>query len=214
MQQVAVHFRRLESDSANLLEALEAKDRLEALCAALKAKADALEGVTVSASVAEPETDVIARASAQQLFASLFPKPTLEAILYGFAMLYADRLEVLDSAYASARESVDFRQTAKAFDLLQKLVTEYWEAMQAGKGDVVAKAAFGIDAYAAKEGNSLTNFGRKLRTFCFRGSPVLMERHLKIGTADNATDTLRIHFEWINECGKIVIGHCGPHLDF
>jgi hypothetical protein len=41
-----------------------------------------------------------------------------------------------------------------------------------------------------------------------------MEKHLKIGTADNAADTLRIHFDWVAEEARIVVGYCGKHLDF
>jgi hypothetical protein len=41
-----------------------------------------------------------------------------------------------------------------------------------------------------------------------------MEKHLKIGSAENAADTLRIHFEWVAEDKLIVVGYCGAHLNF
>jgi hypothetical protein len=38
--------------------------------------------------------------------------------------------------------------------------------------------------------------------------------HLRIGTKDSIADTLRVHFRWFADEQKIVIGHCGKHLNF
>jgi hypothetical protein len=40
-----------------------------------------------------------------------------------------------------------------------------------------------------------------------------MIRHLRFGIKDNVYDTFRLHFHWDAEDKKIVIGHCGAHLD-
>jgi hypothetical protein len=40
-----------------------------------------------------------------------------------------------------------------------------------------------------------------------------MMKHLKIGVKDSVAETLRIHFEWDDGDRKIIIGHCGSHLD-
>lgn len=130
--------------------------------------------------------------------------------------LYGERVVVLESAAQAARESdrKGFRFGAKGFELLQKLVVEYWETLAAGQGDQQAKAIFGAKAYAAAESSALSGDGRRRRTFVFRGRPMVMEKHLKQGVKDSSAETLRIHFEWIAEDKKIVIGHCGKHLDF
>ncbi len=86
--------------------------------------------------------------------------------------------------------------------------------MKDGKGDVTGRTVFGTDTYAAKESSRLSNGGTQKRTFVYGDDAILMEKHLKIGTADNATDTLRIHFEWLANEERLVIGHCGRHLDF
>jgi hypothetical protein len=39
-----------------------------------------------------------------------------------------------------------------------------------------------------------------------------MLRHLKIGVGDDLTKTIRVHFHWDADREKIVIGHCGEHL--
>ena len=41
-----------------------------------------------------------------------------------------------------------------------------------------------------------------------------MLKHLKIGIKDSLSETLRVHFEWLADEKRIVIGHCGGHLPF
>ena len=92
-------------------------------------------------------------------------------------------------------------------------MTEYWEALHRSKGDNEARAIFG-EAFASNEGNNLTKEAIQKRTFVYKGVEVVMLRHLKIGVKDSITETLQIHFYWDAEDQKIVIGHCGKHLDF
>lgn len=142
--------------------------------------------------------------------------PSLQQVIDLTATLYADRLIFLDTARASAKESDrgGFRLGAKAYELLHKLATEYWQHLADGKSDQQAKAVFGQNAYAAKEASVLSNDGKRRRTFSYRGRDILMEKHLKHGVKDSLAETLRVHFEWLAGEKKIVIGHCGKHLDF
>lgn len=128
---------------------------------------------------------------------------------------FPDRLVVLETAHASARKSDTFLYNARAFDLLLKLATSYWEALIAGSGDAEARAIFGQTTFAARESESVekNKRARRLRTFTYKESPVTMWSHLKIGVKDSAAETLRIHFHWDAVDQKLVIGHCGPHLD-
>lgn len=142
--------------------------------------------------------------------------PSLGQSLDLVKALYGDRVVVLETAFESAEESdrSGFRHGSKAFELLTKLVTEYWEALADGKGDQQAKAVFGQNAYSANETSVISKEGRRRRTFSYRGRDFLMEKHLKHGVKDSLAETLRVHFEWLSDEGKIVIGHCGKHLDF
>lgn len=132
------------------------------------------------------------------------------------ATLYSDRIVFLENAYSSAKESDrgGFRQGARAFELLQKLATEYWQQLADGKSDQHAKAVFGQNSYAANEASALSNDGKHRRTFNYRGRDFLMEKHLKYGVKDSLAETLRVHFEWLAHEKKIIVGHCGKHLDF
>lgn len=143
-------------------------------------------------------------------------KPTLQQVVDLMSTLFPDRLVILETATASARESDrnGFKLGEKACELLHTLATDYWQALVDGMGDQHAKAVFGQNAFAANEADSLSNDGKRLRTFTYRGRDFVMEKHLKHGVKDSKAETLRIHFEWIPSEKKLVIGHCGKHLNF
>lgn len=128
--------------------------------------------------------------------------------------LFPNRIEVLESAWKSADESKMFKENKKVFDLLWKLATEYWLALVNGKSDAEARSVFG-NSYSAKESESVENNkrARQLRTFQYKGQEIKMMKHLKIGNKRSLSETIRIHFEWNSSNKKIIIGHCGPHLD-
>jgi hypothetical protein len=143
--------------------------------------------------------------------------PTLEQALEYLQDAFPSRVEVLPSAFKSAREAVGFKFKDRAWDLQIKLVTEYWDLMANGDGgDAKARGVFG-NAYSAQEAAlaSTSDRGVRLRTFMYRGEPVTMVRHLRIGVKeDSLAETWRLHFHWDGERKKIVIGHSGKHLDF
>jgi hypothetical protein len=153
--------------------------------------------------------------SLAEAFAGAFAgKATPEQSLAVVATLFPERLVVLESAWNSAKESASFRHGEKAFELLWKLANAYWTALDSGAPDSQARQCFG-NAYAAKESESVMNNrrARRLRTFSYKGADLAMMRHLKIGVKDSITETLRIHFEWDADDRRLVLGHCGPHLD-
>lgn len=142
--------------------------------------------------------------------------PELQEVIDVVESLYGDRIVFLENSRSSAKESdrAGFRQGAKAFELLTKLATDYWQCLAEGKSDQQAKAVFGQTAYSPNEGQALSLSGKRRRTFNYRGRDYLMERHLKHGAKDSAAVTLRVHFEWLASENKIIVGHCGKHLDF
>jgi len=151
--------------------------------------------------------------SPDEIFSVFEGDPSLETALRITSAMFPDRVVVLDSAIESARDSYAFRHRRKAFELLWSLSTTYWSALSEGASDVTARQCFGA-SYAAKEAETISKAGRRRRTFNFEGTEIEMERHLKIGVADNKSETLRIHFEWLADRRLIVIGHCGAHLNF
>jgi hypothetical protein len=142
---------------------------------------------------------------------SLTPVDSLDLI----SRLFPERVIILSSAYKSAKDTQTFKEKKKVIDLLWKLATDYWQALNRGMGDTTAKNIFGDD-FAAKESDSVEakKTARKRRTFTYDGQDIEMMKHLRIGVSENSIDTLRIHFEWLNDEKKVAIGYCGPHLDF
>lgn len=128
--------------------------------------------------------------------------------------LFPTRIEVLDSAFESADESKSFRNRKLLFSLLLELVTGYWCALASGRSDAEARLGFG-EHYAAQESDTVENSrrARQRRTFIYKGKPVPMMKHLKIGKKPGMSETIRVHFEWDASQRIIVIGHCGRHLD-
>jgi hypothetical protein len=188
--------RKLQADIANLKHALSGRQASE-----------------------DNQDDEVVEALAplrESITAVLRGNPSLQQALELTSSLYAERIVVLDAAINSAKESDrgGFRFGDKAFELLSKLANEYWQALADGKGDQHAKAAFGHNAYAQNEGQALSGPGKQRRTFSYHGKTFLMEKHLKSGVKDSLAETLRIHFEWVAEEKRLVIGHCGKHLDF
>ncbi len=125
---------------------------------------------------------------------------------------HRDKCTVLDSARRSARKS-PFINGCELLDLLIRLVTKYRAGLLDG-GDGTARLVFGKNEYAAKESEIVMSNPamRRRRTFSYDGRRVEMFRHLKIGIADDLTQTIRVHFHWDSTRRKIVIGHCGEHL--
>ena len=125
---------------------------------------------------------------------------------------YPGRIEFLPTAIKGADKS-DYVRPVEVLDLLTLLVTDYWEGRVAGGEDPAARV-FG-DSYAGHEGASLTTKGRNQRTFEVGGKSMLMEPHLKLTHGFSRTsdrNVFRIHFLWLGEEQKLVVGHCGKHL--
>lgn len=192
-----------ESEIADLIadrdSALANYRNLSATLASLNASKDRV--VTLTAK----ERDSIANA--------LSPSSLSDALTL-LETLFYDRVTVLPSAIRSAAESGSFRHHARAWELLRTLATDFLSNFLAG-GDDLARRCFGRDSYAAVESESVMARAKakKLRTFSYQAQDLIMWRHLKIGNKDSVAETWRCHFDVDRSSEKVVIGHCGRHLD-
>jgi len=123
-------------------------------------------------------------------------------------------LLVLDSAWASAEQARGFEHSDQLFHLLWTLATEFRQQKLAGAPDLLAGRVFGSNGYAPRESQTIerNTRARRERTFTYNGKTVEMWQHLKIGSKDSESHTLRIHFCWDERLQQVVIGHCGRHL--
>ena len=127
--------------------------------------------------------------------------------------VHSSRCTILETARSSAKRMTQFANGRELLGLLVRLVSDYRDALMNG-GDTKARQVFTPNQFAATESGQLQQDEAMLRqrTFEYEGEQVPMLRHLKIGVADNAARTLRVHFHWDNTRKKIVIGYCGEHL--
>ena len=125
--------------------------------------------------------------------------------------LYPDRVEVHQKGLETA-DNCQFTYSDKAKKLLTKLVTMYYDELLAS-GDTQASKVFGDD-YSPFESANLSKEGKRARTFTRGHKDYLMKAHLKQthGHSKASTNVLRIHFYWLAEEKKILIGHVGAHL--
>jgi hypothetical protein len=203
---------RLQEERRAREEATDERDEFQA-------KADALEYQLVELRQKNKKTqtyDEYQQNGIDKLASTLNDdRPKLYDVLCLVSAIYSNEIVVLSSAYKSAMESDQgaFREGKKALLLLQKLGYSYASALRDGKTEQDAIANFGKNEIALNEGNELSPQGRIARTFQHSNEKILMERHLKHGAKDSVAETLRIHFAWHPADRKVIIGHCGRHLD-
>ena len=220
--EIAALVRQVDGEQRQEIEAL--RTRISCLERDLKAteeerdearsKASALE-VHLSAKVADAATPVVPEALRDCILRTIGEAPCLEDCLLILSHLFPGRVVILPSAWKSAREAAGFRRSDKAFELLRKLFADYFDAMSEGLGDRAGQQVFGPTSFAARESEGVENNkrARSLRTFVYEGEPIEMMRHIKIGVKDSVAETFRAHFHWDDEGRRIVLGHCGCHLD-
>lgn len=218
-RQVAEHaaWGQEQSSEIDRLEAQlgaerEARTTAEDRCRQLEFQVESLKhhlsGPNGTPRAAGGEVDGLVRLAARTA------EPSPEECLRVVENAYGENCAVLESARRAAAAVQNFEHGRRLLDMLRRLVTDYRAALSSG-GDAAARQVFAKQELSAKESESIMNNPelRRLRTFDYNGSPVEMYRHLKIGKADNTGLTIRVHFHWDAELGKIVIGYCGRHLD-
>src|SRR5690606_34103272 len=111
----------------------EKEQEVRALQAAIANLKHALSGLQSSDDSGDEIAEIMAPLR-DSVAAVLKGNPSLQQTVELIAKLYSDRIFFLETAKASAKESDrgGFRQGAKAFELLQKLATEYWQQLADG----------------------------------------------------------------------------------
>lgn len=131
---------------------------------------------------------------------------TLEQALKLIEFGYHKDVDIFESAWKSARDSMDFEKPHEAFYWTFVLMTKYLSIMKAGGGDAQAKQVFPDGVFAGNEHESTDMRKRE-----FEG--VEMKKHLRIGNGTGTSTCWRCHFKYDADEKKILIGHYGRHLD-
>lgn len=133
-------------------------------------------------------------------------------VLAYLQVVSGDRVEILESAWKSAKASEKFAYSERMLDLLDTLVNPYFDSLAAGNPDSVSRELLG-GAYVAKESDATSNCGkmRAQREFIYQGQRMYFERHLRVGSGIGNQVCMRIYFQIIDS--KIVIAYAGEHLE-
>jgi len=136
-----------------------------------------------------------------------------------FAELNSDKIIVLDEAYTSAKNYSKWTQLDISWEMLESIIEVLYPLVFSH--DESANKKCNIEQeydsrcrfhLALKEGaqtNSSSDL-QKIRQRQYDGKHINISPHIVYGTKE--PDLLRIHYYQDNKNKKIVIGHCGQHL--
>ena len=167
-----------------------------------------------AASKAAKEADGAQAARAAVLESMDIPQTPAEALALAKAA-FPDRLIVLESAHKSAAEFVK-GSTSEVWAALRSMAMVLHPIIFEGKTNDI-EAAFSSncpfemttrEAGPAKKNRAIS----KLRSFPYKGKMVDMAPHIK-GHSSKKGESLRIHFYADRDEERLVIGHCGEHLE-
>jgi hypothetical protein len=130
--------------------------------------------------------------------------------------LFPERLIVLGPAFESAKKSdrSGFQQAARLLQLLLRLGGPYYDAAF-GLSKDSPESVFSNAEYSAHESDTVNSTHdrviRSVRTVLWNGRTIALERHLRIGVANDASKSIRCYFEIVRDEKRILVGYCGPH---
>lgn len=141
----------------------------------------------------------------------------LPSILEVIGALHSDRLVFTDEAIASARAASCCdkpQELADAWRALWEMATTLHELFFSGDAYDIEKAfrgRTGIELTMVETGTTQKDAKlMRLRRRIYQGREIWVTPHVKLGSRPRWT---RIHFAVDQDAQRIIVGHCGDHLD-
>ena len=137
----------------------------------------------------------------------------LKEMLTFFAQVFEQRIEIHEDAYKSAEKYTKFKDLDKAWMMLMALCTTLYDMKYIERrfDDREFTNRTKVELSMTEGPQTMKDSGlMKLRHRVFKGKPYAVVPHLKWSTDPNKL--LRIHFAFMEDEKKILIGHCGEHL--
>lgn len=126
-QQISELEETLERTQSEVEQLRDQKDELERTCDALKLHLGA-------AQAPQRPQEVDSQLDHALIHRAIIDEPCLEDCLKVIEMCFPNRVEILTSAWSSARDSVTFKHGRKALGLLWTLCDEFWRCLADGQG--------------------------------------------------------------------------------
>lgn len=136
-----------------------------------------------------------------------------EEVLRFYAYTAKDRIEILDSAWKSARSAEHFAQPDRLIEMLGKLAFDYLDEVR--KGEPMGKVGREMfsKGFAARESQTVqvTTQMRAQREFVYQGASRFFEYRLRVGNGWGPVESMRVYFDVVDN--RVVVAYVGPHLD-
>lgn len=136
-----------------------------------------------------------------------------EEILRFYSYTAKDRVEILDSAWKSARGAEHFAQPDKLIEMLGKLLFEYLDEVRKGVPMGKVGREMFSNGFAARESQTVqvTTQMRAQREFVYQGAPRFFEYRLRVGNGWGPVESMRVYFDVLDN--RVVVAYVGPHLE-
>ena len=120
----------------------------------------------------------------------------------------------------SARQST-FKPPIRVWEIILAFVEKFDHILQRSNQNQSTNlqailretSAAGVLDISNKESKSTMDAFGEQRRFRYKKRDIELQTHIKIGTAQDQSKTLRLHFCFDKKAKKFIIGHCGRHLD-
>ncbi|MGG2621973.1 hypothetical protein [Pseudomonas aeruginosa] len=136
-----------------------------------------------------------------------------EEVLRFYSYTAKDRVEILDSAWKSARNAEHFAQPDKLIEMLGRLFFDYLDEVR--KGEPMGKVGREMfsNGFAARESQTVqvTTQMRAQREFVYQGAPRFFEYRLRVGNGWGPVESMRVYFDVLDN--RVVVAYVGPHLE-
>lgn len=193
--------KRLEAEQ----QVKELKDKLKEANAREYSLSAQLQGLKSSVA----RTNALEQAAGFRMNIEKYPQTSEDIVKY-FTIAFSDRIVFAESAIKSLKRC---KFTAKdLWEILFELSTVMWDLMQNGNCPDPYKEFYqrtGIEV-ARGEGAETRKDSKLMKQFetVYDGKIIDIETHITYGREGQS-----IHFNFDSEMQKIIVGHCGEHLD-
>lgn len=171
---------------------------------------------TLNDTIEEKKRELSAAYNQNKALASLDYPGSLAGIMLFFANLFPQRLIIHEEAIESAQKYTYFKEFSRAWELMSALSTTLYEMKYEEEDGMINETVFeNITGYQITMAESRmtsrdTNLANQ-RKREYKGTVYDVSPHLKWGS--KPPKCLRLHFAFVEEEKKILIGYFGEHLD-
>lgn len=160
----------------------------------------------------------LADENSQKLLSHLQKMPSsCRDVVHIIEAMYPDRIAFTEKAYKSLDECVT--EPALLWELLCGMATEFYtlllDSSTINAADTFTKTLNSGFTHSRGAGSMTRKDKNLMRQYqdTYNQKTINIEAHFKKGNSDTDPKSVRVYYAWVPSDKKIVVGHCGKHLD-